>query len=879
MVLRAADVWPLVGRDREVAEVCAAFRAGRSVVVVTGEAGIGKTRLARECLGRLAEEGTATAWAVAGAAAQSISLGALAPWLGTGTGPGLHSASDTAVLLQSTLGSGRTVLAVDDAQWLDEASASVIVELAGTGRPALLLTVRSDEEQPPSLKALLSRDPVATVALRPLVEGDVRQVVPEILAGPVESASAYRLWRRSEGNPLWLRELVLDALGSGRLASRDGLWHWDDAAAGGPGPRLLDLLRDRLSAGDGVTARWLDLIALSEPLPMALATTVMGADAVEDLVDAGLVVLDPAPPPGSLRFAHPLYGELLRDAVPPLRARNLWAALVQAQEDRPDPAVEVRRQAAWRLEAGLTLSPVLAAAAAHDALDHADPELANRLADGVAAGAAPPGVLEDLAVARVGALGSLGRWEEVLEAVGQLDLAGLDGNQQARLAAVRLWPQLFMGDLAAADQFLAAAEAEATTPDLRHAAATHRATVALFRGDVDDCRRIARGLLARTGLDDFSRRWSVRSAVSADALRGTGHEGATTAEAELTRPGAGLDLSLAVVELAVGYCLALWRTGRLHRALEVAEEYHEWALRLRDPNRTAVSLMLVGIAQLELGRVAEAEGHLAEACRAMGRDQPLFFLPFAFAELARARAVLGDADGAARALDEVDQAFFQPLPVFTSALDRGRGWVLAALGRPADAADRMGAAAVAVGRQGQLAQQAVLLHDVVRLGRPGLVAAALAELAAACDGELVAVYAAHAAAAAAGDGGRLESVAADAARLGDVLLAADCWAEAAVTHRAAGRHRAADRCGSLARRQVRSSGPVRSPALDRLAWQAAPLTPREAQVATLARQGLSNREIAVRTGCSVRTVENHLGRVYAKLGVAGRGDLPAGGDA
>jgi DNA-binding CsgD family transcriptional regulator len=51
------------------------------------------------------------------------------------------------------------------------------------------------------------------------------------------------------------------------------------------------------------------------------------------------------------------------------------------------------------------------------------------------------------------------------------------------------------------------------------------------------------------------------------------------------------------------------------------------------------------------------------------------------------------------------------------------------------------------------------------------------------------------------------------------------------------------------------------------------LTPRERQVAELAAAGVRSREIADRLFLSTRTVENHLQRVYAKLGVSGRVEL------
>jgi DNA-binding NarL/FixJ family response regulator len=51
------------------------------------------------------------------------------------------------------------------------------------------------------------------------------------------------------------------------------------------------------------------------------------------------------------------------------------------------------------------------------------------------------------------------------------------------------------------------------------------------------------------------------------------------------------------------------------------------------------------------------------------------------------------------------------------------------------------------------------------------------------------------------------------------------------------------------------------------------LSRREAEIAQLAARGLSNREIAERLFVSVRTVEGHLHRLYAKLGVSDRSEL------
>ena len=56
------------------------------------------------------------------------------------------------------------------------------------------------------------------------------------------------------------------------------------------------------------------------------------------------------------------------------------------------------------------------------------------------------------------------------------------------------------------------------------------------------------------------------------------------------------------------------------------------------------------------------------------------------------------------------------------------------------------------------------------------------------------------------------------------------------------------------------------------------LTPQERQVAALAAEGRTNREIGALLFLSPRTIETHLGRVFRKLGISDRGGLPRPSD-
>src|SRR5215831_1471909 len=70
--------WPFVGRAGELADILAAFAAGRAVVVVAGAAGVGKTRLARMAVDRLVADGSRGEWVAATQSAASIPFAAVA---------------------------------------------------------------------------------------------------------------------------------------------------------------------------------------------------------------------------------------------------------------------------------------------------------------------------------------------------------------------------------------------------------------------------------------------------------------------------------------------------------------------------------------------------------------------------------------------------------------------------------------------------------------------------------------------------------------------------------------------------------------------------------------------------------------------------------
>ncbi|WP_344056598.1 LuxR C-terminal-related transcriptional regulator, partial [Sphaerisporangium rubeum] len=235
---------------------------------------------------------------------------------------------------------------------------------------------------------------------------------------------------------------------------------------------------------------------------------------------------------------------------------------------------------------------------------------------------------------------------------------------------------------------------------------------------------------------------------------------------------------------------------------------------------------------------------------------------------ASAQALLGDASGAESTLEEALARNRATWTGFTRWVALTRVWIAAAYGETGAAVELALEFAEECRAAGLPGFEFVALHDAVRLGGAADAAGRLAELPALHDGPRVTLARDHAAAVVAGDAEDLLAVATGFQDLGMILHAAEAAAQAAARLRRAGHTGAAlaatTRAWSLAHR---CEG-ARTPALRGLA--APDLTPRQLEVAQLAAQNFTNRDIADRLFLSVRTVANHLGAVYDRTGVNDR---------
>ncbi len=356
---------PLVGRLAERAVLDAALGAvaggqGNELLMVAGDPGVGKSRLLEELRRQAAGAGAPVlfgrafeaelvrpygAWIEAlrsfarplPAGLPHAELAALLPELGGGP-----AELDRVRLYAAVAGALRTladpflVVVFDDLQWFDEASAALLhfaVRETAADRVLFAVSARSGElaDNPAALRLLRGLEQerrLRRLALRDLDEAEtlalVRAAAPAVDAG--------RVFRESEGNPLFALELA--------------------RAGGGAGESMDDLIRARLGRFEDRTRRllpWAAALGRSfDPEILVRVTGLNGAEVIDALADFERHGVLRGGAPGSYDFAH----DLVRQAAyrqmsdPRRRMVHLQIGRVLAAGDQDDGlAGEVARHA------------------------------------------------------------------------------------------------------------------------------------------------------------------------------------------------------------------------------------------------------------------------------------------------------------------------------------------------------------------------------------------------------------------------------------------------------------------------------------------------------------------------------------------------------
>jgi ATP/maltotriose-dependent transcriptional regulator MalT len=577
-----------------------------------------------------------------------------------------------------------------------------------------------------------------------------------------------------------------------------------------------------------------------------------------------------------LRAVHPLHVEVARSTMSEPMRRGSLDALADALEAqgcrRRD---DVRRLATWRLDAGRPADAVVLVDAAREALWGADTDMCERFAR---AALDHDDLDDNIRLAAVHLLGTAlddqGRFEAAEEVMAAHEPQAGTGSDRTMLALARA-ANLFRG-LGRHDdalQVLKEADAAVTEAHLHEELLAERASFAVFSGRVDEALELAAPLLQRS--DDRAYCQSALQASVASTLSGK-HEAAieiaTEAFERRIRLGDQVQMAEPGIYL-VALALAQLDAGRIIDGYHTAVAAYEGAVSLGDRHGQAWLSVVLSRAELFRGRLQDALRHAREAALVFGELRHPG-TRWGFGALALAAGQLGDAETAATAIEDLDAEPPTPLTLMDIDLERGRVWALVAAGRLSAARRALVPLADQARARGQLGMEVSVLHDLARLGEPAPARDRLLALQEVVDGDLVRIRAAHASALCADDGAALDSVAQRFSATGAELWAAETATAAAAAHRRAGASRAAAAADQSAARWRSLCQGAGTPALA-TASTSEELTRREREVAGLATQGLSNREIADHLVVSVRTVENHLQRVYTKLGVGSREELRA----
>ena len=547
----------MFGRELEAAQLgraIAGLQEGRGcVVVIGGEAGIGKTRLIEEALDQ-ADPGLRVL------RGDCLALGARIPYLpladllrdltrqlpaptlnriigparadlarflpGLGSSAGTTGTDDSAIresrsdelerlrlyeaflrVTERIAAEGPTLFVVEDVQWIDQASLELLAFLAHglqqVGSAGLFVSVRPEEvdgsDEVLMLLAGLGRGPATErIELRPLGPESTRRIAAAILGGQPSNELLERVSARSDGNPLFLEQLLLAP------AQSDG--PADDGTALPPKlrdllaarmahvpPEVLEVLRVAAAAGRTIDDR---LLARASKLDEAQVSR-----AVRATVDDGILIRGQSLGRPAYRFRHEILRAQVAAQLLPAEARRVHAAFAQALSDEPgqpslseiadhwDAAGDAARALPAHVSAGRTAMTAFAFSRAGDHLDRAlelwidvdDPETitgltrASLLGEAAAAAARAGRFMHAVALTR----------EQIAE-------AGEEGDESFELARSSLrWYLWEAGhlDAALAEAATVLADADAVPTRWRANARGHQAALLLFQQQVDEAHR------------------------------------------------------------------------------------------------------------------------------------------------------------------------------------------------------------------------------------------------------------------------------------------------------------------------------------------------------------------------------------------------------
>lgn len=771
-----------------------------------------------------------------------------------------------------------TVIMLDDLPGIDTGSVGVLVQLLMTGTVKLLVMARSLSDLPDDLAWMVKDGRLAIERVKDFNRAEARTLLKKALNGPVAESVVSSLFELSAGNPLALQALVHENLTRGSLRQRGVVWVLEGARQEASENILDDLVEARLLALSESARTGLEKFALLRTVSLTVALQVLGTDVFSELEEHGLISVSLGPN-SLVSFTEPFIGESLRERLSPVEKAQSFHEISQVMtlETASWDKQYLLSFAAWANDAGLSLKPKIAIAAAQAAIEYFDPQLALACSAHI-----PPEHPRSVRAAQIRSrahhlLANYPLSVNALESIDPEYIACLSLKKYSSWACDLISSLLWVSGgytrieavLAALDGRIEGARIETDVKDADIDKVERLRRLAYFEFQVH------RGEFAQVAqeLEDGSRDLSDRTyrlncaSLLVPVLAVTGRELDAIALSEtINLEAAEYDLVLRMRDWSVqGVALGLMWTGQWQACESLVKDSAEISSMTRHGG--GVMELALGIMYAYTGQAEQAADMLLIAAaqlevRDTYNSSALVYSALAFScaqieDLPNARSYLAKAQELEpwtlwvnRSLAE----FFQLMALRwfedPSAVERlmARGIDDRAKGRFSTASMNL-FGAVSYGKD-----ELFRLLEEVSLMRQGPVAAVKVALARACQSRSAAM------ALAAADKAHDLELASVESRC--VLIALEMA------------HVSGDIKGGLEAQRRLELLVSQVPMLPLVSSDSViPLTMRERQVVALASQGLANREIADRIGVSIRTVEGHLYQVFAKLGITSRSEL------
>jgi DNA-binding CsgD family transcriptional regulator len=767
------------------------------------------------------------------------------------------------------------VCVIDDAHWLDRASAQALAFVArrlGAEGIAMLFAVRDTRVELAALPELV---------LEGLRNGDARALLASVISGRLDERVSERIVAETQGNPLALLELPR---GFSRVELAAGFGVPDSAPLAG---RIEASFLRRLQRLPEASCRLL-LVAAAEPLgePLLLWRAAellgIGVEAAAPLESAGLLDLG-----ARVRFRHPLVRSAVHRAATPEARRAVHAALAEVT----DPEFEPDRRAWHRAQAAAELDEDVAAElerSARRAQDRGGIAAAAAFLARAAALTPDPARRSGRALAAARAEQLAGAPEAALSLLATAEAGPLDALQRARVDRQR-------GEIAFAQRrgtdappLLLSAARRLEPLDVQAARETYLEAIeaAIYAGRLGDgpAEEAAAGRAApapaaapRAGdllLDGYAALLIDGHAAAIPLLKRALH--ALRHETDTRWLGLGCRTAAELWD-ADGWHVLAQRQYRI--ALDAG------ALSMLPPalnHLSSAEYMHTGELATAAAQIEEAES-IAPSSGGAAMDYGTVGLAAwrgrpaetAAAIEAAARGALARGEGRAITFTEYASAVLHNgLGDYAAALEAARAAVAAdEVILTAHALPELVEAAAGAGERGLAASSAARLAERARLSGTqwalGLRARSCALVAGDDEAEPLYVEALERLARA---GATLHRARAQLV-YGEWLRRRRRRTDAREQLRAARDTCAAKGADGFAQRAARALAAAGEPTRRRAPHADGGLTPQEARIARLARDGLSNPAIGAQLFISPRTVEYHLRKVFAKLAIESRRQL------